>query len=68
MNMIVAGGCFKSFGVIFTAVQDKYQASSAAISKIPAILLAIALGISMLLHSCFKRSLICERRFLLTNN
>ncbi|KAK2181718.1 hypothetical protein NP493_385g03031 [Ridgeia piscesae] len=46
VNIIVAGGCFKSFGIIFTAVQDKYQASSAAISKIPAILLAIALGIS----------------------
>ena len=46
INTLVAGGVFKSFGVIFTAVQDKYQASSGVISKIPAILLALAHGLS----------------------
>ena len=42
MNVIVAGGVFKTFGVIFTKVEAKYNSSAAIISWIPSVAIAIA--------------------------
>ena len=42
MNVITAGGIFKTFGVIFSKVQAKYDVSAAILSWIPATTLGIA--------------------------
>ena len=42
MKMILAGGVFKTFGVIFTTVEAKYNSSAAIISWIPSVAVAIA--------------------------
>ena len=42
MNVITAGGIFKTFGVIFSKVQAKYDVSAAMLSWIPATTLGIA--------------------------
>jgi len=43
MSMITAGGIFKSFGVIFSHVQSKYDVSAAFLSWIPSCAVGIAL-------------------------
>ena len=42
LNIILAGGVYKVFGVIFTKVEAKYNSSAAIISWIPSVAIAIA--------------------------
>ncbi|KAI0221210.1 hypothetical protein LSAT2_027403 [Lamellibrachia satsuma] len=42
MNTIMAGGIFKTFGVIFTTVEAKYYASAAFLSWTPSIAVSLA--------------------------
>ena len=42
MNTIMAGGIFKTFGVIFMTVEAKYDASAAFLSWTPSIAVALA--------------------------
>ena len=42
LNIILAGGVFKAFGVIFTKVEAKYNSSAAIISWIPSVAIAIS--------------------------
>ena len=42
MNVILVGGVLKTFGVIFTEVEAKYNSSAAIISWIPSVAIAIA--------------------------
>ena len=41
MNGILNGGVFKTFGIIFTKVEAKYNSSAAIISWIPSVAIAI---------------------------
>ena len=59
MNTIMAGGIFKTFGVIFITVEAKYDASAAFLSWTPSIAVALAflMGESYDLYFGFTRYL-----------
>ena len=42
LKVILAGGVFKAFGIIFTKVEAKYNSSAAIISWIPSVAVAIS--------------------------
>ena len=43
MNTCLAGGVFKTFGVIYTNVEEKYHSSAVLLSWIPSTVIALAL-------------------------
>ena len=43
MNTILPGGIFKTFGVIFNDLEEKFDSSAAMLSWIPSISVALAL-------------------------
>ena len=43
MNTCLAGGVFKTFGVIYTNVEEKYNSSAVLLSWIPSTVIALAL-------------------------
>ena len=45
MNAILPGGVFKTFGVIFNDLEDKFNSSAAMLSWIPSI--SVALGLML---------------------
>ena len=43
MNTILPGGVFKTFGIIFNDVKEKYNSSAAMLSWIPSICIGLGL-------------------------
>ncbi|KAI0221209.1 hypothetical protein LSAT2_027402 [Lamellibrachia satsuma] len=64
MNTIMAGGIFKTFGVIFITVEAKYDASAAFLSWTPSIAVSLAFLMGPLANALASR--FCTRWLVIT--